>query len=350
MGHGKENSSSKKLYFDCINEDINNDDLTVRKVHRSNKYKQKTSDIDEENHDKTKNGWFHKSENFFNSNNTVKLTRDPMSIRSVTQAKKMFYNVVNSYEESNHIKLRDISKTELIWRVLDYAENFDNVIHLKDDAKQFLPYRFEIPEIVKLYLYKLFYPRVFDFEISDTDVIIFRSQFIEENFLEIFHQIEFLHYTFVYDALLIAIEKNIEKEILSLKDFEISIVIEKTAEVIETAIKNASDEGNKRIAILHTLIPSVIFASAHQLFSYDSSQRKTREKFEEDKYYEKDIEDGFKRNAIPLLLKKMVYKGTRSGKGRKALIPAYQKSYSYLINRDNPKFCVKYIQDLQDDI
>ena len=168
MGKGKTTSDSASVYIDEKNKQINNDKLISDRMNYS-----------EENIRKHSKRYF--AHFFRDSDKTLHVTRNPLTIDD-SKARTIFLDLISNFEENNMLKLSDISKDELFYLFLDFAEESNSLIHLKDDARQFMAYRFLFPDIMKLYLYKLFYPRIFEFTVNEESELIFRSEHIEKNF------------------------------------------------------------------------------------------------------------------------------------------------------------------------
>ena len=149
MSRGKIDSISSKAYNDSKNPEINNTQFDSKRMGVLNK------DIE------PKKPQFY-TRYIKNKSGSVSMSRDPSSLTN-REARKKFLSLVCNYEELNEVKLCDISTNELRFRMLDWIEENNTIVRIKDDARQFLPYRFQYPDVIKLYLYKLFYPRIFDF-------------------------------------------------------------------------------------------------------------------------------------------------------------------------------------------
>ena len=290
MGKGKSKTTSKSAYTDTINMCINNTKFSAPEENPNVNHKEK----------------FY-TKYFINSNNQLTVTRNPLSINDA-QARKKFLRLVSEFESNTELKLSDTSKSELLLLFLDFAETTNSIIHLKDDAMQFLVYKFLFPDIMKLYLYKVFYPRVFDFEIIETTTdtnIIFKSSYIEENFEQIFKNIELICLSIVYDAMLIAVENCSLKHIIEMKKYKATVIPSDSA---YTILENLDEEFKASTELRANLIKnfksSIVFFARYYNYLYKNRQIK-----------EKLITYIIKINAF--------YAGKRADDSRNALISAY---------------------------
>ena len=303
MSRGKIDSLSSKAYNDSQNPEIDNMKFDSKRIGASNE------------------GIERKKPHFYarylkNKSGSVSMSRDPSSLTD-REARKKFFSLVCNYEGLNEVKLCDLSKNELRFRMLDWIEENNTIVRIKDDARQFLPYRFEYPDVIKLYLYKLFYPRIFDFELLSEDeykYIKFRSPYIEENFLTLFQQIELLCLTVIYDGIIIAIESFLSKQIDSLKQYNGEIDTSDSVSDMKEFIENECDSSNDpRIKLIKLLIPSTIFFAKYHRRMYESRVV-------------------FEKKIVTILKHKTFYSGTRTDDSRYALIEAYAASTSLLDN------------------
>lgn len=290
MGKGKSRTTSKSAYTDTINMRVDNNRFASVKENPNVNHKQK----------------FY-TKYFMNSNNKSTVTRNPLSINDA-QARKKFQLLVNEFESSWELKLSDISKSELLFLCLDFVENTNSIIHLKDDARKFLTYRFLFPDIMKLYLYKVFYPRAFDFEIIETETdnsIEFKSNYIEENFEKIFRNIELMCLAVVYDAMMIAVENCSRKHIEAMKKYKDYVTpsnsVNELSEDLDLLFKNAKDG---RTDLIKKFKSSIVFFARYYNYLYKT--RKVKDKL---------ITSIFKDKAF--------YEGKRSDDSRNALVAAY---------------------------
>ena len=99
--------------------------------------------------------------------------------------KKEFLKYVSAYESECTTPICEISKVEIRRQMIDYAENHSSYVILTDNALHFSIQKIVLCNIAKIFLYKLFFPRVFDFKVKD-ESITFDSNYIEKNFDYIF--------------------------------------------------------------------------------------------------------------------------------------------------------------------
>ena len=322
MGKGKSNSSSKSAYDKTKNNCIDNKKFAPNKGINEN---------------------VHNSSFFYrylrNSSGEIKITRNTLSVDD-KYARNRFIDLVSEFNFNCKQNIRTISKDELMFLFLDFVENTNSIIHLKDDSRQFLTYRFLYPDIMKLYLYKMFYPRIFDFDITENDgekIIIFESPYIEKNFEQIYKNINFMCETIVYDALLIATENCAMKHIASMKSYKASITTSDSVDNILTHLDvqfkseakepkkkadNASENSDKntkqsespRITLLKNFKSSIVFFAKHHNHLYRNRTSK-----------DKLLTSIMKNNAF--------YSGKKADDSRNALIVAYEEC-SELLKKD----------------
>lgn len=307
MGKGKTKSDSTAAYINAVNNNIDN------KIFDS-----KRTVYPEKIEDRKVRSFYERY--FLNGTNKVSVTRNPLSVDNI-QARKKFHSLTANYEYNNELKLSDVSKEELMCNLLDFVEITNSLIKIKDNAKQFMPYRLLFPDVVKLYLYKLFYPRIFDFEVQPGiygDFVKFKSTYINKNFDVIYRQIELMCLAIVYDAMLIAIEQSVVQHIESMKTYKAFVTVSDCAPKINDALDiefNATPE--RRIEIIKKLKPSIVFLSRH----YDYFHRK-----------------GVETKLITAILKgNTFYAGKKAYESRNALIDAYREC-SQLLNNFSPPF------------
>ena len=305
MGKGKSTTDSKSAYADITNNCIDNTIFTSDRV--SNFETQKKM------HSKK-----FLTQNFRNSNNILTITRNPLTVDD-SKARPIFLKMTSEFEESNNLKLSNMSKAELLYHFLDFAEATNSILHLKDDARQFMVYRFLYPDIMKLYLYKMFYPRIFDFDIYESGNIKFRSSYIEENFIRIFRHIEFLCMTMVYDGMIVAIENYFCRQVQAMKNYQAHVdPYSDVSSIIEMLDKEFSLKNERRKEIIEKFKYSIIFLSKH--FSYVYKNRKNDCKL-----------------ITSILKYDTFFSGKRSDDSRYALISAY-RDCSKILYEDVPSF------------
>lgn len=307
MSKGKIDSSSSKAYVDEKNPDINNMIFDSKRLDSPNET------------NKRKKPHFY-ARYIQNKKGLVSLTRAPEAV-FFPEAKKLFKKLINQYEEVNITKLHDLSKKMIMCQMLEEIEATNSIVTLKDEAKQFLPYRFQFSNIVKLYLFKVFYPQVFDYELLNNDgneEIKFHSHYIDNNFTDIFRKIETLTYTIIYDAILIAIEDFLSRQVCSLNRYAATInptdSISDMTEYLETEVSSASDP---RINLVKLLIPSVVFLAKYHKNLYKN-------------------QDSSEKRIITVLNYQGLYEGKRGFDSRNALIDTYKECGKILEKISDP--------------
>lgn len=201
-----------------------------------------------------------------------------------------------------------MSKNELLIQVQDCAEQKNSLIRLTDSAEQFMIHRIQLEDVVKLYLYKLFYTRIFDIQIQDEQVV-FLSDYINKNFDDIFHQIETLFEAIVFDGAIIAIAQRCKAEIASIKDFDKNTNSSSVESLIKD-LKSYVTKTNMRTYILEVMKPDIIFTAIFYQNIYTNNKQMAR-----------------KINNI--LTKDLVYKGKRESACRATLNYAYNQCQHY---------------------
>ena len=274
----------------------------------------------------------------FNSSGYVSITRKPET-RFGISARQSFYRMINTYESEKNILLIEVSKTDLLLQLLDYIEKEETILFVKDDSKQFLPSSFQVPAILKLYLYKLFYPRIFDYSVTqDQSDIIFRSWYIKENFDQIYHQIELLASRIIYDGLLIATRnvcyhhiKGFHSYVGGISPFE---EIEDLLCFIDAEFDKCKDERKK---LLHIFAPSAIFMAKFlkNMYTPGETNKNTLENNQE-KQQNGFPEDTKEKRITTLLQTHTFYAGHRSHNSLKALKETIKECRSLLMNDENP--------------
>lgn len=318
MGKGKTVNKSENVYQDDKNKKIRN----VKYVMREKKVPDESNKTSETNTDPNSHqhsvSLFYK--NFKNSTKRVLLTRDPDTIHG-KNARMNFYNLVNDYEKDNELSLIDLSKNEIMFRMLNYLEETNALISLNDNSKQFLPYKISVPNIVKLYFYKLFYSDIFDFEVvhNNNDIDInFNSTYINKNFDKIYQQIEKLIYCIWYDGLIIAI-KNLCFEIFLNFKKSVEPAIEEDGSIedqIDDINDNTVKNADPRINLLGYYTQSLIFMQKFHLAFYGNSDKAHK--------------------YTSLLKGQIYYKGKRAFTSRKALEDTYQICEELLLESSRP--------------
>lgn len=300
MGRGKNESTSQSAYSTEKNEVVNN------RVFVSDQTAQPTGD-------QKRHTVEYYTKYFMNTDGLAKVTRDPFRMLDSNRAKKYFGDLVERYEMAYEVQLADLSKRELMFKLLEMVEQAQAMVALKDDARQFMTYRFVVPDILKLYLYKVFYPRIFDFSKSD-EGITFSSTYIQQNFSIIYRQIEVLSYTLIYDAMIMAAADVCENEILSIKKDETALNCGEDAEGLYehlTGELGRDAQREPRFGILALLVPSLLFKAKHYGYVY-----------------------GFKtetaKKTTRILSVPVFYKGNRATESRRALLKAWQDTKTFL--------------------
>ncbi len=207
----------------------------------------------------------------FNSSGYVAMTRNPNSVCE-GEAIERFKNLIEKYN-NEEITLATLSKEMITYRMLEDIEAKEAIVVFKDDSCLFLIYKFSLLESVKIALYKIFYPRIFDYElIDDKKQLLFYSPYIKKNFLKIFKSIEKLSQAIIIDSMIIAIEDYILNQLFSLKKSKIKInpenPIDEMHEYLQNQI-NATHSPRERLA--SHLIPSIVFLSRYYKNVYDNS-------------------------------------------------------------------------------
>ncbi len=324
MSKGKIDSNSKRVTTDKKNSNVNNTRFDSKRL--VSPAEEAAERIKKEQEGKK---WARKKPHFYarymrNASGYVSLTRTPESITD-RKARALFKELVDRYEENNELQLQDLSKKMIMCRMLEYIEAGNTLLKLKDEAEQFLSYRFLFLDAVWLYLFKIFYPRIFDFEILNEDgreSIKFSSDYIEHNFSKIYKEVEILTYTIVYDSIIIATEHYLSQQISSLKDCDIKIRPADTIEEISVHLENQIKAScNPRIQLAVFLKPSIIFlAKYHHYLDPDLH----------------DDTDDFVKKITTLLNQQGFYEGSRADNSRDALIKAYQDCREMLENISDP--------------
>lgn len=310
---GRRSSGSKSRYYGKTNPYIINKVLDNPRVH----YPQ--------NRKKWKVPSFY-YRYFSPTNNVLHITTDPLNMPD-NGTRPRFLSFIRTYETNNNVRVCDMSKNELLYSFFDFVEHTNSIVALKDDSQQFVPYRFKFPDVMKLYLYKSFYPQIFDYDIvykGKTETIKFKSEYMEENFSDIYRNMEFLFIAILYDALIIAIERTSVMQISSMKTYDIDIdpkdsvqsLKKQLKELLDTKEDNESKKLKKkksdpREKILEMFIPSIIFFAKHHRYLYKK----------------RDI----RKVLITSTMKfGSLYRGNRADESRAALSKTRDKCYDFL--------------------
>ncbi|MDP4121236.1 MAG: hypothetical protein Q8876_09345 [Bacillota bacterium] len=281
MGRGKSTSDSKPAYSDEKNAAVDNNvfmskQSILTKDMREEEARNDGSEVKKEAYDKHGAKFYTKC--FTNSSNKVKLTRIVTTIKGKDATDK-FYTFVSEYEKNNDIKLAAVSKEELLFRFLDYVEQNNAVLEVEDDSGQFLTYRFKCP-VLKLYLYKAFYPRIFDYTLNEDNTLHFRSEYIKHNFENIYQQIEELARIIVYDATIIAVSDTCADIFNTMKrSCDISILPNDTFEDFKFHLENQLNDmkrNDSRWGVLRYFIPSIFFFTKHYGYVYRDRDPETK--------------------------------------------------------------------------
>lgn len=282
-----------------------------------------------------------------NSSKLILITRNINTIGAMS-AEHKFFNLVDTYEKYTGTHLCNLSKNELLFSCLDYAEKTNSFFYLKDNSKQFRPQNIECIDILKLYLYKLFYPRVFDFKISNSEKS-FESKYIKRNFVEIYKHIEFLILRILQDASLIATENACYNYIDNMRYYDlgldISLPYEDCSEFIKCELNCFTQRLNKKSnfeKIANFLIPSIIFMAKHR-YKFFELNKKSSANTDLDVGAHIDTESNKKSNKEPkeikistLLRKNTFYNISKYSSNKKALEFAYRECYKHLKNDTEP--------------
>lgn len=211
-----------------------------------------------------------------NSSGEIRLTRDVKSY-SHNYAIEKFRELVNKYEKENKINVAAWSKEEALFALLSHIEKNNCLYFLPDDSQQFWSFKFKIPDILRIYLYKVFYPRVFECDLEllppNGKKADLKGDFVSIHFENIFHEVEEMSNIIMYDAIIIAIQKMCEKYIAC--DNRIKIHVDKSDEVIEEDIRNSlscEKEGQsvdyRKLLYSYFISSSVFLANCRKHASY----------------------------------------------------------------------------------
>lgn len=304
---GKIDSTSKSAYQDKLNENITNKIFMSQRV------------VVPEDEEKRKCDRFYLGGKF-DSKGLFRVTRHILKIND-PEARLKFKALVENFEKHNNLQLCDTSKIELLYGFLDYVEGTYSLVELKGDAANFDPKEFKFPDVMILYLYKMLYPRIFDFEPVPqgcSRIIKFRSDFIEKNFEKIYKQMNLLCFAIIYDAMLIAIETLSCKYIKSLKkDYDDPINPKQDVSVIHKTLCDlfsASKDGRSKI--LKIFSPSIIFFANHHFYLYGGK----KEDDGQNNSTNRDIDKIFITRALK---SDTFFSGSRSRDSKRALTKAF---------------------------
>lgn len=301
MGRGKSKKTSTSAYADSKNDNIKNTSFRPMKPNGA------------EDSAKHSESFYRKL--MFNSSNRCILTRNTNRVTELG-ARDKFLRLVRRYESDNSLKLADTSKTELMFRVLDFIETNNSIIYTKDDSRQFLPYRMEVPNVFRLYLYKLLYTRIFDF-IEQGDNIVFSSAYIEKDFESIFRQVEKLISCLCYDALIVAMDELCYESIDALKNYDADIVLtDNTESICEYLTDEFTSSSDMRVRLMKKFIPSIVFSAKYYEAVYKARKIDVKK--------------------ITTLLNLTHYRGSRAADSRMALISAVQKCADIINSKAEP--------------
>lgn len=207
-------------------------------------------------------------------------------VETMNHERKMreFHNLIKSYEEEYHKNLCDVSHKELYFQVRNYAEKESSYLYIKDSTEQFVFEKFALPDIVKIYLYKIFYPRIFEYT-YDEEQIQFSSNYINENFDDIFLMMETLFKTIIYDAFIVCATEHCICKIKSLKKFDLmtdDFIIDECPDfnTLKEIIRNliaSNSETDKRYDFLEIMIPTIMFITTFHIKMYSEGTTNRRE-------------------------------------------------------------------------
>lgn len=253
MGKRKNISKSQKTYINSLNENINN---TIMDSVRLKK------DIDTDSR---------KTDEFYTrylrgTDKKVTLFRNISTIFDL-DAKTKFHQFVSQIESGNNVSLKEFSKNDLMLEAFKYAEKNNGILVCKDDSRQFFPYKILMSDRIKLYLYKLLCPLIFDYDFSkEENCIVFKSKYIENNIGSIYRNFEMLFLCIVYDAFIISIvdymKSYIEGESLFEEELEMKIFDFDSKEKgikVRDYLQNLFSEEDEKNDIYAHLILSIIF-------------------------------------------------------------------------------------------
>lgn len=174
-----------------------------------------------------------------------------------------------------------------MFKLKEYIETTNSILRIKDDSRQFLSYKFEYDDIIRLYLYKAFYPSVFDYDIvqaNGNENIVFKSSYIKENIGVIQQQIEILLWTISYDAIAIAISNQAYEQISSSKRYNATIRCDITANEIKEDIEVEVKTPRKKIPsikLIKFFVPSIVYGAKYHSRLYknkDTNKEKPEKK------------------------------------------------------------------------
>lgn len=319
MGRGTAINKAKSTYSQKRNKKVGNRAYVQKVKVKTNKGEKTKLVID--------------SKAMFNSSGYVLITRKPET-RFGISARQSFYKITSTYESEENKLLIEVSKTELLLQLLDYIEKEKAILFVKDDSKQFLPSSFRTPAILKLYLYKLFYPRIFDYSVNqDQSDIVFRSQYIKENFDQIYHQIELLASYIIYDGLLIATRNVCYHHIKGFHSYTGGISpSEEIADILYFLDIELSNDEDKRKKLLHIFAPSAIFMAKFLKNMYVSGDSENNQL----EHSKKIPEDGKEKRITTLLQSHTFYAGKRLHESLKALRETTKECRSLLMDKKSP--------------
>ena len=306
---GKIDSTSKSAYQDKLNENI------VNKIFMSQRV------VIPEDEEERKCDRFYLGGKF-DSKGLFRVTRHILKIND-PEARLKFKTLVENFEKLNKLQLCDTSKIELLYGFLDYVEGTYSLVELKGDAGNFDPKGFKFPDVMILYLYKMLYPRIFDFEPVPqgcSGIIKFRSDFIEENFEKIYKQVNLLCFAIIYDAMLIAMETLSFKYIKSLKkDYDEPINPKQNVPIIQKTLHDLfANNKDGRSKILKLFSSSAIFFAKHHFYLYGGTKDDNGKK----NATNRDIDKIFITRALK---SDTFFSGSRSRDSKRALTKAFNE-------------------------
>ncbi len=323
MSRGKIDTDSKRATTDNKNQNIKNTVFDSKRLVSLFEEEEKRKKNEAEGTNKC----VRKKPHFYARYSTnqcghVLLTRTPESLTD-REARKKFKNLVDSYEKDNELSLSDLSKRLIMCRMLENIEEYNAFINIKDEARQFLSYRFEFLDAVWIYLFKVFYPQMFDYEFLNDDnrCVKFHSQYIENNFHTIFKDVDILTRTIIYDSIIIAIENYLLKQIESINEYKIEIHPCNNIENLKMHLDNQLNHDDPRIKLIKYLKPSIIFLTMYY-HNIDEGRH--------------DDSIDFVKKITSILNQQVFYEGSRGDKSRGALVKTYQECREMLESITDP--------------
>lgn len=303
MGKGKNIGTYKSVYDTRRNERAAQKNFSEKKEEEFTHQRELMKHYQEEYTKVRKHSLSYYSKRLMNSDGFLKLTRRPETM-DTERKKQEFFKCVLAYEGEYQIPICEVSKIDLRKQLFQRAETHSSFIVLLGDARQFDIHKISLYNIVKIFLYKLFYPQIFDFDIVN-DSISFNSQYIEDNFDDIFLDMERLFASIVFDGALLSLKKVCTQEIMSYGSYtDTAIDSKQLSDFFDTYIPDFDTESQLgKKTLMKIMLPSMAFVS---------------------RMYYNINKSGSGIRMTTLFSKKLFYKGKRSDDARAALYDAVQ--------------------------